>query len=347
MRWPTLLALSALFGCALSGGSHQRNEDGPWEVRVALVHYFPVDGDRIDIRKTGDWGETLAATREKCARMTRETIQALEQGSRFRGYKNPEARPSITYRVVKQFEFLEPLPTVALRPGEKVPMTDYNAIMARIGIRDLVEREGVKEVWIWGYHGGVLNLWESNMSSPFGDVSNSNRDEKDLPVLSRTYTVYHYNYQRDTGEAVEDHTHQIEALLNRVDGRDTTPPERWPELLFWGKFVGSDASHKIVTNPARCGWTHYAPNSERDYDWANPRYVETDIEDWTPDRPGPTKRLNCERWGCDGLKWKIFWMQSLPGMRNGLSYQGRPLRNWWLFKADWDLAMRGKMTLVR
>lgn len=338
-------AAVAIAAARLTAGGDPVDE-GPWTVPIAVVSYFPTDGDRIDIKATGDWGEPYSTTKAKCQRMTREAIAALEEGSRFRGYRDADARPSIRYKVARSFEFRRPMPTRPLQSGEKAPMTDYRRIMADIGIESLVERHGVKQVWIWGYHGGVLNLWESNMASPYGDVSNSNRDSGDLPVLKRTYTVFHYNYQRGTGEAVEDHTHQIEALLNHVDGRDSTPPERWPELLFWGRFVGSDASHKIVTTPARCGWTHYAPNSERDYDWANKRYVETDIEDWRPDAPGKTQRLNCDRWGCDGLKWKIFWMQSLPGARSGLSYRGRPLHNWWLFVADWDRAMRERLRLT-
>ena len=106
--------------------------------------------------------------------------------------------------------------------------------------------------------------------------------------MKKTYTVYHYNYQRGTSEAVEDHIHQIEAVLNYVDGRDRTPPEQWPTLLFWGKFVGSDRTHKIV-HPG-CGWAHYPPNGEQDYDWANKRFVETDIEDWKPDGTGKKQR---------------------------------------------------------
>lgn len=125
---------------------------------------------------------------------------------------------------------MQPLPTRPKRPGDGVPMTDYAGIMAEIDIRTWVEQKGVKEVWLFAYHGGVVGLWESNMSSPHGDVSNSDRDPADLPVLSRTYTVYHYNYQRDVGEAVENHAHQIEHLLNYVDGRDVTPPEKWPDL---------------------------------------------------------------------------------------------------------------------
>ncbi len=268
---------------------------------------------------------------------------ALQEGSRYHGYKNKTAKPSLAYKVVETIEYLEPLPTVA-KSGPDAPMTDYNKIMERVGIKKWVEEKGVKEVWLWGYHGGVVGLWESNMAGPFGDISNSNRDPKDLPVLAETYTVYHYNYQRGTSEAVEDHIHQIEAVLNFVDGRDRTPPEQWPSLLFWGKFVGSDQSHKIV-RPG-CGWAHYPPNAEQDYDWGNRRFVETDIEDWKPDGTGKKQRMNCDRWGSGSLKWFVYWMQNIPGAANGLAYKGKPLNNWWVFMGNFDAAMKRKMTLV-
>ncbi|MBI5384100.1 MAG: hypothetical protein HZA90_05375 [Verrucomicrobia bacterium] len=316
---------------------------GPFEVPVLVLSYFPTNGDLVDVRVTGDWGRPLAETRAKTQRQTREVLNALEQGSRYHGYKDAAAKPSLKYSVVGEMEFLRPLPTFA-KPGHRTPMTDYARIMADVNIRDWVERRGVREVWIWGYHGGKVDLWESNMSSPSGDVSNSDRDPKDLPVLDRTYTVYHYNYQRGTSEAVEDHLHQIEAVLNAIDGRDRTPAGQWTNLLFWGKFVGSDRSHKIV-RPG-CGWAHYPPNAEKDYDWANRRYVETDIEDWEPDGTGRKQRMNCERWSGNSLKWFVYWMQNLPGMDNGLSYQGKPLRNWWVFLGDYDTAKRQGMKLV-
>jgi hypothetical protein len=274
--------------------------------------------------------------------MSQEILTALQQGSRYHGYKNRAAPPSLIYTVVRTFEFLEPLPTIA-RPGQ-VPITDYNQIVKRVNIERWVEREGVKEVWIWGYHGGVLDLWESNMAGPHGDISNSNRDPKDLPVLSKTYTVYHYNYQRGASEAVEDHIHQIEAVLNFVDGRERTPPEKWSELLFWGKFVGSDRTHKIV-RPG-CGWAHYPPNAERDYDWANTRYVATDIEDWKPDGTGKKKRINCDRWGGNSLNWFVYWMQNIPGANHRLTYNGKKLANWWVFIGDFDQAMQRGMKLL-
>jgi hypothetical protein len=315
----------------------------PMKIPVLVIKYFPVKGNRIDLSITGDWDVSLEETRLKTDNQTQVLIHALQEGSRYHGYKNIQARPSLAYEVVDEIEFLEPMPTIP-RPGHRVPFTDYRKIMERVDIKKWVEQRGVKEVWIWGYHGGVLVLWESNMASLYGDISNSNRDPNDLPVLESTYTVYHYNYQRGVSEATENHMHQIEAVLNFVDGRDRTPPDKWLELLFWGKFVGSDRSHKIV-RPG-CGWAHYPPNGEQDYDWANKRFVETDIEDWRPDGTGKKQRMNCERWGGDSLRWFVYWMQNIPGADNGLSYNSRPLTNWWIFIGDFDYAMQKKMTLV-
>ena len=317
----------------------------PATINVFVVSYFPTKGEVMDRSITGDVGGNYAELRARTQKLTLEACQALEDGSRFRGYKLPSA-PSLQYKIIDQVEYREALPTLPKQEYQSVPLTDYGKIMQRIDIKALVQKRDIDEVWIWGYHGGVLNLWESNMSSPHGDVSNSDRNEKDLPILDRTYTVYHYNYGRGLGEMLENHMHQFEHLLNHADGRDTAPKDKWSELLFWGKFVGSDASHKIVTNPARCGWTHYAPNSERDYDWANPRFVETDIEDWKPDGPGKTTRMNADRWNSDPIKWRIYWMQAIPGHGHSLTYQGKRLRDWWSFKADWDRAKRENWKLT-
>ena len=160
-------------------------------------------------------------------------------------------------------------------------MTDYYSIMERIDIRRWVEERGIKEVWLWGYHGGVIDL------------------------------------------------HQIEAILRHVDSH-----------LFWDKFVGKPGE-------GHCGWAHYPPNASSDYDWANRTSVWTDIEDWTPEGAGRRQQMNCTRWGCDSLQWFIYWMQNLPGADNGLSYRGRPLRNWWTFIGDFDEAMSAGRTVTQ
>jgi len=300
--------------------------DDVFRVPVLVVSYFPAVDGVVRRSVTGDIEAPIDVLRQHTIETTRRVVEALELGSVYRGYRDVAAQPALRYDVVHSVEFIEPLPASA-KAGHTVPMTNYRAIMERINIGRWVQEEGVKEVWIWGYHGGVIDLWESNMAGPFGDISNSDRDAADLPVFDRTYTVYHYNYARGASEAVEDHMHQIEAVLRDRD-----------EELFWRRFVGRPRE-------ARCGWAHFPPNGEHDYDWSNRKFVESDIEDWSPE--GGTRRaLNCERWGGDSLKWFIYWMESLPGRGNAITYRGRPLANWWTFIGDWDGAMKRGLGLV-
>lgn len=298
-----------------------------YTVPVLLVHYFPAVNGRIERKLTGDVDASLESIRQHTAATTQRVLSALEQGSRYHGYKDPPAPPSLHYAILDSIEYLDPLPTWP-KPGHRAPMTDYNAIMTRIDAQRWVEQLGVKEIWIWGYHGGVVDLWESNMAGPWGDISNSDRDLHDLPLFHKTYTVYHYNYQRGPSEAVEDHMHQIEAVLRQLD-----------PVLFWNKFVGKPGE-------GRCGWAHFPPNGERDYDWRNPKLVWTDIEDWRPDGSGQKVRINSDRWNRDSLQWFIYWMQNLPGKDNGLNDQGRPLTNWWRFIGDFDAAMQAHAGLT-
>ncbi len=318
--------------------------DKTYEIPIIVVKYFPVKGDLIDISVTGDWGKSLSFTQQKVDSISNRLVDVLGNASRYRAYKNSSAKPGVHYTVLKTYEYYEPLPTI-VSGKRKVPMTDYVSIVKKINGQEWIEKNGVKEIWVWGYDGGKVGLWESNMAGPYGDVSNSDRDSNDLPLFSSTYTLYHYNYQRGLSEAMEDHMHQIEAVLNSVDGRDTTDEKNWASLLFWGKYVGSDISHKIIV--PHCGWAHYPPNAVKDYDWKNQSYVESDIEDWQPDGTGKKVRMNSDRWNSSSIDWFTLWMQSLPGVGHQLSYKGEPLNNWWMFIGDYDGAKKAGERLVK
>jgi hypothetical protein len=338
-----LLVLGAIMTASTMTAADKAPEF-PMEIPVVSVSYFPVKGDMIDKEKTGDVGGKLSDLRKKVSSMEADALKTLTDGTRYRGYKNSAVKPAMNYTVVKRYEFLEPLPTYK-KSGEKTPYTDYKAILKRINAKDWVENKGVKEIWIWGYHGGVVVLWESNMGSPYGDISNSNRDQDDLPLYDKTYTVYHYNYGRSANEAVHNHLHQIEHLINHVDGRHLQPKDKWDELLFWGKFVGSDYSHKLI-NPG-VGWCHYPPNAIKDYEYHSPRKVESDMLDWKPDRSGKKTTISNATWDDTELKFYLLWLQCIPGMENELEYKGKKLNNWWVFKGDWDYVMKNRIGLVK
>jgi hypothetical protein len=225
--------------------------------------------------------------------------------------------------ITDTIDYLESMPHSATKPG----YPDYLQVLERAKLAEHVKERGVKEVWIWGYHSKALAPWESNMASKHGDISNSDRDRHDLPVLDQTYVVYHYNYERDTSEAVHNHIHQIEAVMRHHGG------------ALWQTWEGTPGKW-------RCGNCHFPPNGRRDYDWENKEYVESDIEDWRPDGFGEMQRINCEKWGGDSLRWFIYWMQSIPGADNRLTKAGKPLTNWWHFTGDYDDALAREVGVV-
>ncbi len=343
-----------------------------WEMPVLVVRYLPTpDGINLDIQRTGfprppshpGGPATLSDIRKRIDVFDRRVKFMLEEGSRFRGYTNLAAPPSLGYRIVQYITVYEPLP-LGREAGLCDPtecqgsrhFPDYHAILQRVNAEYWVNTRGVKEIWVWGYHFAGMVQPESNMSSPTtGDISNSYRWNDDLPIYGRTYTVYGYNYGRGHNEAVHNHGHQLEAILGHVEPN-----------LFWKSFVGQSSTGTFVTG--RAGWTHMPPNTLTNYDYLNRTAVSTDIEDWRADNSGTNKALGSDRWrnlvynwplgnvpDVDGrqedhaqgsdqrteAQWYIYWMQNMPGLGNAIPFFGGQMTNWWQFTGDWDASITG------
>lgn len=316
--------------------------------KVLSLSYFPIDQDG-NLDKTivnNSWSEynmTLEEVRTKVSGLKTGLESTLENGSKYHGYSNPNAVQSIDYTIIDDIEYLEAIPgdPDKMYGGSSIQhITDYNSIMNRVNICDLVDNQGVSMVWIWGYNGIETGGWESNMSSPYGDISNSDRDVTDLPICQNTYVVYELNYGRDVACATESHMHQLESVLYHLDS-----------FLFETEFVGGDVPASAIK---RCGNVHYPPNGESDYDYANTTHVNTDCMDWRADSIiesfdpvtkaidwdentlGEISNINCQTWGCNHRQWFEFWMQNMPGHNNGLTYRLQSMPNWWDIFSDLD-----------
>ena len=321
-----------------------------------MIKYVPTrDGINVDTEVSGYSG-TLDALNSRLMQDAVRTKFSLEEGSRFRGYKRLLAKPSLGYRVVSSITIYEDTPP-GLRvgaPGYFFP--DYNLILNRLGAQLHVNRGGVKEFWLWTYHHGNIVPVESNMSSPTtGDVSNSNRNNDDMPVYTRTYTLYNYNFATNSNETVHNHGHHLEAILGYVNHRQDGNAD-----LFVNKFAGIR-----VNNPppaGRCGWTHSPPNTVCEYDYANSAFFNSDIETWTPEG-GTPKPVNNLTWRnqpyewvpgtrppeaeIDQPHWYIYWMQNMPGRNNNIPYGNATMTNWWAFTGDWDGSINSGLGLYR
>ena len=328
------------------------------ELKVFVIEYIPEDADNPgfidpDVAGTGDGVDQMIS---RLNTYNTQALQSLTESTIYKGYTLPPGigTPAIRYvfhgsPVIHK----EAMPQgLILKANKGIYRPNYRTILNRENVCDLVDNQGVKQIWLWGYHHGSIEPTESNLSmgtdsrqffnySNYGDISNSERTD-DLPQCQKTYAVFVYSMTRAVGEMFEDHTHHAEAVFNYLDGRNSLHVRsRWPQLLFWGRFVGSDETSKIVA--PGCGWTHYPPNGIKDYDWFNTEPVQSDCLDWKPDGGGQKTAISCTTWSKEancpedgGWRFKVWWFQNFPGLNNGLSYKGKALRNWWETIYDFD-----------
>jgi len=315
--------------------------DTSYDMGVLVLKYFPVTDDGlIDIEVTGDVGDPYSIIRKRVDDVTEELRRSLEKASTYLGYKDPNAKPALRYTIVDTKEYLEVVPTIT-NEGKPTYYPNYRSILTRENICDYVQNKNVKEVWLWEHqgpkqpdtsdiHGPYIDVPESKMSGPNGDISNSYRSN-DLPDCGRTYRLYNFNYGRLTPEAMESWGHQIEA-----------------------EFMGP--AHPQASNEiGRCGSVHNPPNARNEYDRNNPTPQKSDCLDWDPDGLGKLSNISCEQWGCGEddpihnnahLNYQIWMFQNFPGRGNTKTYQGKQLRNWWDVHGDFDNVMRSRKRLT-
>ena len=370
-KWSTFLS-TAVLACSVNIGrvAAQVTEDMP----VVTIRFLPTaDGVYLDRTKAPDYWYidpiTLAQKNAELDLTTQRIKFALTEGSRFRGYNNPQAAPTLGYRIVDELVFYQvpPASTVFLSPYDNhPPALDYYAILNAINAQRYVNDLGVKEFWVyyntcdpsfpsWQLQPGAYDpantrwLVESNMSSPTtGDISNSTRTATDLLIYNHTYVVYEYGLVSDMADYVHGHGHELEAMFSYAaiaqDGNDR---------LFWNDFAGriSEPGQSFVMGTGRCGATHFPPNTAVDYDYANANFVNSDIEDWRPDHSGQQRLVNKDTWlnipyawpqitmqpfKFADAQWYVFWMQNMPGYSNTIPKNSGEMTNWWQFISRWD-----------
>ncbi len=185
-----------------------------WEVPVVLIEYLPTaDGFSLDTLKAPDfyWFNPMSLDSAEARVLTfaKRRKMMVEEGSRFRGYKDPSALPSLGYHVVKHlivYDQMPPHPTKRSDLPGQPRYEDWFTVFDDLQLAPLMEAQNVRELWVaWSGFDGSFPVydpaifktedmrvgWESNMVSPTtGDVSNSDQDPNDAPILSHTYIIY-------------------------------------------------------------------------------------------------------------------------------------------------------------
>ena len=345
MKWLSLfiVLLVALFGLPVWANSVHAatTTNTSYNLGVLVIKYFPLtaNGQNIDIKVTGDVDESYSSIKEKTDSISRNLFNFIPKATKYLGYSNPAAPASINFTLVDSKEYTTAVPMV--NDGTRKP--DYYKIMNDHAICNYVDNRNVREVFLFAYQGPTypgssypyLNISESKMSGPFGDISNSYR-ENNMPVCQNTYRVYTLNYGRGTGEAVHTWGHQIEAELDEIAPyiqRQLFQGPNYPQTL---NVVG------------RCGSIHNPPNARFEYDYDNPNPHQSDCLNWKPDNQGVLSKISCTNWGCNQnsdtdnpqLNYIVWNLQNLPGAGNTKSLNGIYLRNFWDIHGDFDNVLR-------
>jgi hypothetical protein len=198
---------------------------------------------------------------------------------------------------------------------------DYHRLLDEFDVIPQINAGRLDEVWLFAFP--YAGYYESIMAGP-GAVW-CNAPPLARPDARRRFVVMGFSYERGVGEMLEDLGHRAESLLAHVF-RHTRG-----DANLWERFTRHDLSHP---GRAECGNVHFAPNSQRDYDWGNPRLVPSRCDAWLnfPDLSPPPRPVNCAEWGGGDIRaHHRWWFQHFPhgdGAASGIRH------NWWAYVVD-------------
>ncbi len=202
---------------------------------------------------------------------------------------------------------------------------DYVAQVKAFDLIGRYERGEFDEVWFFAFP--YSGDYESTMVGRNAFWCNS-PPVPETGHCSGRFVIMAFNYERDVDCMLENFGHRVESIMSRVFA--SHPPEQ----NLWALFTRYDKTHP---GQAHCGNVHFAPNSERDYDWGNPRPVISYCDDWLtfPELPGRARRVDCREWGGGDMRLHhLWWLSHLPrvsGETFGVS------NNWWSYVIDPNL----------
>ncbi|MBK8026898.1 MAG: hypothetical protein IPK19_37305 [Chloroflexi bacterium] len=199
---------------------------------------------------------------------------------------------------------------------------DYLALVREFRMIERVNAGEIDEVWLLGFP--YCGYYESIMAGPGAFWCNA-PPLQGTEHARRRFVIMGFNYERGVGEMLEDLGHRAESILSKVY-------ERTPERdNLWKRFIRYDRTHP---GQAECGNVHFAPNSERDYDWGNRKPVLTRADSWLefPNLDGAPRMADCADWGGGDIRQHhLWWLRRFPhhqGESGGISW------NWWEYVID-------------
>jgi len=228
-----------------------------------------------------------------------------------------------------------------VQPPHKPEGADYQAILTGLKVLPRIAMREIDEVWFFAFP--QAGFYESSMGGAGAFWCNS-QPMKWTSGYTRRFIAMGFSYERGVGEMLESFGHRSESLVSKVFNcqdfvawayrPDRVPASVGPTLNLFQQLISFD---QIAPGKAGIGTIHYAPNSDQDYDWNNPRDVPSNCYDWYnfPKLQKEFRQVNADEWGDGDIrahhKW---WLKHLPkaaGRTSGVA------NNWWQYMMDQNL----------
>jgi hypothetical protein len=202
---------------------------------------------------------------------------------------------------------------------------DYARLVNDFDIINQVSSGAVDEVWMMGFP--YAGFYESRMVGPGAFWCNA-------PALGgfdfcpRRFIMMGFSYERGVGEMFESFNHRAESILGQVFRSATGDQNLWERFTRYDKRNPGQAS---------CGTVHFAPNSQSDYDWGNPKPVLSNCDAWYkfPDLSAAPRSVTSAEWGGGDIRLHhLWWLRHFPHLTGSA---GGILWNWWAYQLDPNL----------
>lgn len=212
------------------------------------------------------------------------------------------------------------------RTGFHIPdQVDYPHLLKEFKVIPKINLDQIDEAWLMAFP--YAGYYESIMGGP-GAIWCNAPPLAEIGRCRRRFVVMGFNYERGVGEMLESFGHRVESIMTHVYRH------KKGDANLWQQFIRYDKTHP---GQAECGNVHFAPNSDRDYDWGNQRWVRSFCDRWQqfPQLDAPSRRVNCQEWGNGDIRQHhLWWLRHLPhveGKTSGIS------NNWWQYIVDTNL----------
>lgn len=203
---------------------------------------------------------------------------------------------------------------------------DYVGFCNSRNLGDRVDAGEIDEVWL--YAPPIAGMWESCMAGRGAYWING----PTYPAAgrNRVFPIMGWNFERGVGEAIHSFGHRAESTMAHAYGS-------WPRdrSNTWGRFALLD---RDIAGQGGVGNVHFPVNGVSDYDYANPRFVQSNADAWLayPNLNNDTRAINFREWSPAGadpqreyLNWWYAHMPHVPSRAPDFY-----LANWWRYLLD-------------